>query len=506
MKLNELWTRKTSLSLKLLIATWTISSFATLILTVGQLVWDYQRDFDKLQNNFSIIQDSYLASMAEQLWSYNTHVLKIQLDGLSRLQGISYLKLTADNKVLYENGKTDPSEDSHRSFEIRHKDPNQVLGTLDVELDTKNLQYHYVYEAFWIFIHQAVKTLIVVFCLYFIFNKIIVVHIQRIAEYLRTGLRENKNLVLHRPAHDEKDELDILVDSINRFRGDLLEANGRLEELNQALEQKVMERTSELTNKNQSLERAMFQIKSMQTAMAVQERLASLGRLTAGVAHEIRNPLNFVLNFSELMDESDEISETKELSKMVLKHSRRIDQIVRSMQILSGNSGDLLEETDVSELVKTAYQQVISHRSLSATGVSPKVTCHLEDPAMASVYPTSLLRACANIIDNAIYALERKALSQKNFEPELTISTVVFAEHVDIIIRDNGIGISPDIAEKIFDPFFTTKNPGEGAGLGLAVAFNIVQKHGGHLNYTSDEGHWTEFVMSIPLNHESTQA
>lgn len=496
------WVRTNSLSLKLLIATWAISSFATLILTAAQLILDYQKDFDKLQNNFSIIKNSYLDSMAEHLWSYDTRLLEIQLDGLSRLQGVSYLKLTADNKVIYETGKTDPTEESHKSFEIRHKNTNEVLGTLDVELDTRNLRDRYFHEAIWIFIRQAAKTLVVVFCLYFIFNQIIVVHIQHIAGYLKTGIRENKNLVLNRPPHTEKDELDILADSINQFRVELLEANRQLEQLNQALEQKVTDRTRELTNKNQSLEKAMFQIKRMQATLVAQERLASLGSLTASVAHEIRNPLNFVLNFSELLTESEDAEEIKEVSRVVLKHSQRIDQIVRSMQILSGYDSDVLEEVDVNEIVKKAYQQTIANRALGSSYVPPKVTYRLGDNVSAQVYSISLQRALSNVIDNAIHALERKALSQKNFEPELSIATAVRGENIEIAIRDNGIGIPAILGEKIFDPFLTTKAPGEGAGLGLTVAFNIAQKHGGTLKYTSEFGHWTEFVMSIPLVHE----
>jgi len=118
---NATWVRSNSLSLKLLIATWAVSSFATLILTASQLILDYQKDFEKLQNNFTIIKNSYLDSMAEHLWSYDTRLLEIQLDGLSRLQGVGYLKLTADNKVIYESGRQDPSEESHRRFEILHK-------------------------------------------------------------------------------------------------------------------------------------------------------------------------------------------------------------------------------------------------------------------------------------------------------------------------------------------------------------------------------------------------
>lgn len=501
------WFRANSLSLKLLIATWAVSSFATLILTAFQLFMDYQRDFDKLQNNFSIIKNSYLDSMAEHLWSYDTRLLEIQLEGLSRLQGVSYLKLTADSKAIYESGKSDPSEENFKRFEILHKNTNEILGTLDVELDIKSLREKYFTEAIWIFIRQGAKTLVVVFCLYFVFNHILVVHIAHIARYLRdraaTGpIREGGPLVLKRKPQAQEDELDILVGSINKFRGDILDAYQKLELLNQALENKVNERTKQLTTKNESLEKAMFQIKRMQATLVAQERLASLGGLTASVAHEIRNPLNFVLNFSELLSDSEDPKEVHEISRVILKHSQRIDQIVRSMQILSGHDSDLLEVADINEVVRKAYQQTISNRSLGSNFLPPKVNFRLADDLKAPVFSTSLVRALSNIIDNAIYALEKKTGTNKNFEPELTISTALKGESIEISIKDNGVGVPAILGEKIFDPFLTTKAPGEGAGLGLTVAFNIAQRHGGTLKYTSEFGEWTEFVMSLPASQE----
>lgn len=483
-----------------------MSSFATLILTAAQLILDYQKDFEKLQNNFAIIKTSYLDSMAEHLWSYDTRLLEIQLDGLSRLQGVSHLQLMADNKVIYMAGKANPHETSVKIFEIRHKNTNETLGTLEVELDTKSLRDRYLHETVWIFIRQAAKTMVVVFCLYFIFNRIVVVHIKHIADYLKNGFRENENLILSRPPHEEKDELDILADSINLFRVELLEANKKLAQLNQALEQKVLDRTSELTNKNLILENAMFQIKRMQATLVAQERLASLGSLTASVAHEIRNPLNFVLNFSELLSESEDSEEIKDISRVILKHSQRIDQIVRSMQILSGYDSDVLENVDLNEVLKRAYQQTISSRTLGSRYTPPKVTYRLSESAHAQAYSASLQRALANIIDNSIHAIEKKVLLQKDFDPELILSTVARGENIEISVRDNGIGIPPILGEKVFDPFLTTKAPGEGAGLGLTVAFNIALKHGGTLKYISELGHWTEFVMSIPLAHERLPA
>ena len=496
--------RKHSLSLKLLIATWAVSSFATLIFTAVQLAMDYQRDFEKLKNNFSIVQEAYLPSLAENLWSYDTRMLQIQLDGLSRIPGISYLHLKAEGKDLYRYGRSRATADNSSRFSVRHRQTNEVLGILDVELDVASLQQRYISEAIWIFIRQAFKTALVVLCLFFIFNRILVVHIEQIANFLKEhrGRREEIMLKLKRPLNHSEDELDILVDSINLFRMELMAANTQLEKMNHALEEKVSERTRQLTIKNDSLEKAVQQIKRMQSSLVAQEKLASLGSLTASVAHEIRNPLNFVLNFSELLTDADDLTEVAEISRVILKHSQRIDQIVRSMQILSGHDNDTLENVDINEILKKSYQETLSNRTLRSSYIPPKVTYRLGQLPLTHVYANSLQRAFANIIDNSIHALEKKSLQQSDFESELFLTTSTKSEFIEISIKDNGIGIQTLLGEKIYDPFMTTKGAGEGAGLGLTVAYNIAQKHGGSLRYVSEYGQWTEFTMTIPIYQE----
>lgn len=464
---------------------------------------DYKRDLDKLHNNFTIIQNTYLDSMAEHLWSYDTRLLEIQMDGISRLNGISYLHLIADNKTIYQLGDSNPGKQSHKQFAIKHKGTDEVLGQLDVEVDIQTLRSNYFKEAFLIFVRQAAKTLVVVFVLYYFFNKILVVHIMHIADYLKAmGRMRNDDLHLDRPKQAAEDELDTLVASINLFRSDLMSANSKLETLNLELEQKVRERTQQLTTKNESLEKAMQEIKRMQATLVAQERLASLGSLTASVAHEIRNPLNFVLNFSELLNETDDPNEARTMSKIILKHSHRIDQIVRSMQILSGWESDVLKITDINELLKQAHSEAIKAHAITDEYTPPKVTFNLTEPLDLPVYPTSLTRALYNLIDNSLNSLEGKGSQIQNFTPEIILTTKLKDNMVEISVRDNGLGVAPSLGEKIFEPFLSTKPAGQGAGLGLTVAVSIAQKHGGMLNYSSDFGHWTEFILSIPISKE----
>lgn len=501
--LTRRWSNKNSLSLKLLIATWAISSLATLIFTVGQLVFDFNKDLSKLKNNFAIIQNTYLDSISEHVWSYDTRLLEIQMDGISQLPGLSYLKLTADDKVIYTNGKSSPTSENHKTFNIVHKGTNEFLGKLDVELDIDSLKQHYLEETFWIFVRQGAKTLLVVLVLSYVFNNILVVHIQDIAAYLKKGgsYRQDDLILNRRPGHRE-DDLDFLVSSINLFRSELLDANTKLEQLNQALEQKILDRTYQLTIKNESLEKAMQQIKRMQATLVAQEKLASLGNLTASVAHEIRNPLNFVLNFSELLGETQDMKEIAEISKVIQKHGQRIDRIVRSMQILSGYENDILTDIDLNELIKKALSESLALAHLSNEKAKPQVIFNLEDHPKLKAYENSLTRALQHIFDNALDAMDKKTSTDSQFQPELTISTHVSEENIEIHIKDNGTGISPSLGDKIFDPFLSTKLGHEGAGLGLTVSANIAQKHGGSLKYNSEFGKWTDFILTLPIKEE----
>ncbi len=465
---------------------------------------DYQRDYGKLQNNFNLVQSSYLPALAESLWSYDVRLLKIQLDGLSQIPGISFIHLQSERKDLYRSGESNSTAENSSRFYIRHRQTNEVLGSLDVELDVANLRQKYLSEAFWTFIRQAFKTALVVICLFFIFNRILVRHIEHIAQFLKTNrnLNEDNILSLGRPHRNHEDELDVLVQSINQFRSELVTANLQLSKMNHALEEKVSDRTKQLSSKNESLEKAMLQIKRMQSSLMAQERMASLGNLTASVAHEIRNPLNFVLNFSELLTDADDLQEVREISRVVLKHSLRIDQIIRSMQILSGYTNESLEKIDAAETLKRAYQETISNRNLRSGFIPPKVTYRLDDLPPLFGYANSLQRAFANIIENAIYSLEKKSQLAEDYSPELSLGASLKGDSIEISVKDNGVGIPPLLGEKVYDPFMTTKSAGEGAGLGLTVAFNIAQKHGGSLRYKSEFGNWTEFIMNVPLNQE----
>jgi signal transduction histidine kinase len=285
---------------------------------------------------------------------------------------------------------------------------------------------------------------------------------------------------------------------------------------NTLLEKQVDERTKEL---HQSLQ----ELKSTQSQLIQAEKMASLGELTAGIAHEIQNPLNFVNNFSEvsseLLEEMKEeirngnLEEVNALSddviqnlEKILTHGRRADGIVKGMlQHSRGSSGEK-EPTDLNALADEYLR--LSYHGLRARDKSFTADFKLDaDEALpkVNVVPQDIGRVLLNLINNAFYAVSEKAKQNPNdYKPTVTVSTTTVKSPsgdlgVEIRVKDNGPGIPYEVKKKIFQPFFTTKPTGQGTGLGLSMSFDIVKAHGGKLSVESKEGEGTEFAVQLPI-------
>jgi signal transduction histidine kinase len=298
--------------------------------------------------------------------------------------------------------------------------------------------------------------------------------------------------------------------------------NARLYE---TLEQKVDQRTSQLRTKNEELASTLDTLQRTQKRLVTQEKLASLGELTAGIAHEMRNPLNFVTNFSEssidvlgelrseLKDHlpglpagagarlEDAAEQLSQLLGRVIENCQRVNRIVSSMLLHARVSNDEHVPSDINELLSQSMR--LAHHSLRGKQVDFSAE-FLEDYEASigpvDIVPADMGRVFLNIIQNACHAVhqKRRALGA-DFKPLIRLKTRAAGDRIEILIRDNGTGIPHDIAEKIFHPFFTTKPPGEGTGLGLSISHDIVtQKHYGELRVESAPGEYAEFIISIP--------
>jgi two-component system NtrC family sensor kinase len=272
----------------------------------------------------------------------------------------------------------------------------------------------------------------------------------------------------------------------------------------------------------EAAEIALAELRFAQDRLIQTEKLASLGQLTAGIAHEIKNPLNFINNFSEvsleLIDELREClgsqssaernSAIDELAGMiranlekVKQHGHRADGIVNNMLMHSRESTGEWRAADINSIVEDSLN-LAYYGSRSENDRQVTISKSF-DPAAgeAEMFPHDITRSLINIISNAIYATLRQQakLAVKTYEPTLRIATANRGDSVEISIGDNGEGIEADIKEKIFNPFFTTKPAGEGTGLGLSLSHDIIVKqHGGRISFDSRPGEYTEFKVVIP--------
>ncbi|WP_290841563.1 ATP-binding protein [Flavobacterium sp.] len=283
-------------------------------------------------------------------------------------------------------------------------------------------------------------------------------------------------------------------------------------------QQKVLE--AEVDRQTHDLKQTLSELKSTQSQLIQAEKMASLGELTAGIAHEIQNPLNFVNNFSdvsnELVDEilvesqkskverddeliSENLHDIKQNLSKIAHHGKRADAIVKGMLQHSRTTSGEKELTNLNvladEYLRLAYHGL---RAKDKSFNAELITNFDANLPKVKVIPQDVGRVLLNLITNAFYATqERSKFEGESFKPIVEVSTSSVGNNIEISVKDNGNGIPEAIKEKIFQPFFTTKPTGEGTGLGLSLAYDIVKAHGGELQVETIEGESTTFIISI---------
>jgi signal transduction histidine kinase len=280
----------------------------------------------------------------------------------------------------------------------------------------------------------------------------------------------------------------------------------------------------ELRERTDDLTRSLDDLRAAQDRLVQTEKLASLGQLTAGIAHEIKNPLNFVNNFAavsaELTDELNDVlkqvaisdtlrEQVDELTGMlkdnlqkVVQHGKRADSIVKNMLLHSREGSGDHRASDINALIDESLN--LAYHGARAERPNFNVTLRREFDAsagMVEMFPQEITRVILNLVSNGFYAVTKRSNEDRGsaFDPVLTAATRNLGDRVEIRIRDNGTGIPPDVKEKMFNPFFTTKPAGEGTGLGLSMSHDIVVKqHGGTIEVETKAGQFTEFRIVLP--------
>lgn len=307
-----------------------------------------------------------------------------------------------------------------------------------------------------------------------------------------------------------------------------------LREYSARLEEDVRERTLELEKNRDDLSHALERLKSTQEKLILNEKMASLGALTAGIAHEIKNPLNFINNFADLSQElaqeleqivagvqeawpEEKRAEVQELlhdlrqnAQRIVQHGRRADSIVRNMLLHSRGKPGERTPTDINALLDEYVH--LAYHGMRARYPAFNITMDLDlapELPQAPVIAQDLARVFLNILNNACYATYQRAQLEPGFRGVLRVVTRDAGAQVEVRIRDNGAGIPEEVRADIFNPFFTTKPAGEGTGLGLSISYDIiVRQHGGELSVRTEPNTFTEFTIllpkQVPADEEST--
>ena len=267
------------------------------------------------------------------------------------------------------------------------------------------------------------------------------------------------------------------------------------------------------------------QMEDLKQQLKQQEKLASLGLLSAGIAHEIQNPLNFVINFSKMSNKllsdlteivednedklsdddreevEDIVADLKENMAKIVEHGERAISIIQGILLISRGKDNEFIPTDICHLVKEYVW--LSYHAMRANDKSFNIAIHenyQEGLPQMMVIPQDLSRAVLNIMNNACYAVKKKAeTASSDYQPEVTVSVSVEGDQLIISLADNGEGMTEEVKQRLFENFFTTKPIGQGTGLGMAITRDIVEnKHGGKLSFESTEGQGTTFTLTIP--------
>jgi two-component system NtrC family sensor kinase len=319
--------------------------------------------------------------------------------------------------------------------------------------------------------------------------------------------RQQKVLAKERKKREEEHQLNKMIEA----------RKGELEVI-------VAERTSEITKQKDELQLALNKLTATQSQLIQSEKMASLGELTAGIAHEIQNPLNFVNNFSEvnaeLVDElkieltagnmqhaMDIANNIKENEQKIIFHGKRADAIVKGMLQHSRSSSGVKEPTNINALADE-YLRLAYHglRAKDKTFNATMKTDYDETVGNINIVPQDIGRVILNLITNAFYAVtEKQKENIPGYEPIVRVSTKRSLSsgegggEVEIKIADNGNGIPQKMLDKIFQPFFTTKPTGQGTGLGLSLSYDIIKAHSGEIKVDTKEKEYTEFTILLPL-------
>jgi signal transduction histidine kinase len=518
-----------SLSGKLLVSLLLSSVLLTAILTTARLPREYANTMRDIERGLKLIERTNLPTLIENVWVMDQSRLQRQLENIAEVDFVQYVAvIDGEQRRLAEAGvllaKANTEE---RLFDLTYRSDGKdvPIGTLRLFVNLDLAADRVQEQLGVILISQGVAIFLISLAMLYVVRVVLIRHLNEIVAYVQSlDIRHlDRPLRMKRP-QELPVELQALTDGINLMRTSLMHGTDELAQLNNTLEQKVDERTERLSAAYEELDAQHNQLKETQTQLVQSEKMASLGILVAGVAHEINNPNNFISmnahnlkrTYLELEHQLYEIAgeDAAELKAIVdapfrkgenyladiVEGCERIKTIVLDLRSFSRLEEDQKQLADLSEGLRTTLR-------LIRTKYDKQLSFEVDLPENLTLecWPSQLNQVFMNIIVNACQAILRR----KETEPELEGVIRVIGErnsgHVRVIFKDNGCGMSETTQRRMFDPFFTTKSVGEGTGMGMSITHRIVEKHSGHLLVESQEGSGSTITVALPAEAISTE-
>ena len=507
------------LSQRVLIYILLCSSLLSVISTFIQLYSVYQADIKRLNQQFENIESSYSQSISTSLWDFNEPLVQQQIQGIVELPGIRFVKITTGFGKVYQFG--DEKSEVKKKVEYPIFYGENDIGIIYISADYEGIYQHVWEQAGFIVTSEFIKTFIVAFFIMFIVHWVItrqIYHITAYSQQVKTDNLDEPLVLLNRDKR--KDELDDLADAINDMRlalkHDIIkleDAENALINLNGELEIKVYDRTSKLASSNQQLQQSLDDLTLAKDQLVQSEKMASLGQLVAGVAHEVNTPLGIcVTSITALKEKVLELTksvESENLTKsqltstlsLLIEYQEIIERSLnKSVELIRGFKSVAVEQHTDPELNINLAQHVTDIVNTVKTLFKRKkytININVDENLTLVTYPSAWNQILTNFLTNShVHGFEGREKGEIN---------ITFSEKngfLTLLYHDDGKGLDPSVRKRIFDPFVTTKRGQGGSGLGMNIVYNLVDAKLGGTIKCLDVTNGCSFQVKVPVVHQ----
>ncbi|WP_421862611.1 ATP-binding protein [Motiliproteus sp.] len=507
--------RQKPLGIRLLTAILLCSSLITLIATGTQLWLDYRYELSAIDERLHQIETSSLNSLSNSLWEISPAQVQVQLDGLHQLPDVRYLEISSQYGDDYRAG-TRPTSGSilERRYQLEHRSADGHLfqvGELTLIISLDEVYQRLADKVLVILASQGIKTFLVSIFILTIFSRLVTQHLGTMAAYARRLKLDHLDqpLLLKRHQRHHDDELSQVVDAMNSMRESMLQdiskreqAEQELARLNTELEQRVVDRTQQLEQRNQELQQLLSKLQTTQQQLVESKKLAALGGLVAGVAHEINTPIGIGYTAASYLSDQARLYKQQrpeepmtdtlmETSRLICQNLERATQLISAFkQVSVDQSSEQRRRFDLIEYL----DEILTSLQPRLKQCRPEIRINGPQQLMLDSFPGGYYQIFTNLILNSLlHGFDNR--SGGVIEIELHVD----GDLLQIDYRDNGVGIAEDWHQKLFEPFMTTKRSQGCSGLGMHIVFNLVHQllNGQIRSLVSDQG--AHFQIELPL-------